>query len=205
MADSTSEYGNAMRMDDLGGRTVTPPPCSASVPIPAELAKVCKDELEASSGDISDPSMGTYGLLTRSIDSGEVSSTRVALNSPMDLIHPRDTHDQTLRATRVRKVPDTASAAVDAAAVPESTKHMSANTTAIRKWVSQRKMLTALPATLPVGPKGQSAWIKVFALELAALVSELPNPITYLASLPKESLQAFGHSINSESQLFVIR
>ncbi|CAI5717470.1 unnamed protein product [Peronospora effusa] len=119
--------------------------------------------------------MGTYGLLTQSIDSGEVSSTLVALNSPMDLIRPRDNHDQTLRATRVRKVPETASAAVAAAVVPESTKHMSANTAAIRRWVSQRKVLTALPATLPVGPKGQSAWIKV------------------------ESLQAFGHSINSES------
>ncbi|CAI5703593.1 unnamed protein product [Peronospora effusa] len=131
MADSTFEFGNTMRMDDLGGGTVTPPPCATSVPIPAELAKAFEKELKASSGYISDLAMGPYGLLTRSIDSGEVSSTQVALNSPMNLIRPRDTHDQTLRATRVRKVPDTAPAAVAATVVPESTKYISANTAAI--------------------------------------------------------------------------
>ncbi|CAH0488122.1 unnamed protein product [Peronospora farinosa] len=204
MANSTFEFGNTMRMDDLGGGAVTPPPCAARVPIPVEIAKALEDELKASSGSISDLAMGTYGLLTRSIDSGKVSNTHVALNSPMNLIRPRDTHDQTLRATRVRKVPYTASAAVAAAAVPESTRHISANTAAIRRWVSQRKVVSAVPTTLPVGPKGQSAWIKACALELAALVSDLPHPIAYLASMSRESLQTFGHSINSESQLSTV-
>ncbi|CAI5702019.1 unnamed protein product [Peronospora effusa] len=42
MADSTLELGNTMLMDDLVEGTVTPPPCAASVPIPAELAKALK-------------------------------------------------------------------------------------------------------------------------------------------------------------------
>ena len=58
---------------------------------------------------------------------------------------------------------------------------------------------------MPIGPKGQSAWIHFYALELAALVRELPYTVAYLASMTGETLHAFGHSINSESQLTVIR
>ena len=107
-----------MRMDDLGGGDVTPPSCAASVPIPEELAKAIEDELKASSGTIADTNMGTYGLLPRPVDTHETLSTHVTIPSPLAPIRTQDTHDRTLRATRARKVSDTASAAVAAAAVP---------------------------------------------------------------------------------------
>ena len=58
---------------------------------------------------------------------------------------------------------------------------------------------------MPVGLKGQVAWIAACALVLARLVSGFPYPITYLASMPGETLPSFGHATNSESQLAVIR
>ena len=58
---------------------------------------------------------------------------------------------------------------------------------------------------MPVGPNGQVAWITTFALEWARLVSGLPYPIAYLTSMPGDTLRSFGHAINSESQLTVIR
>ena len=103
----------------------------------------------------------------------------------------------------MRKVPDTAYAAVAAAAEPESTKQLSANTAAILKWVSRHKAVAKLPATMPVRPKGQVAWITTCALELERLVSGLPYPIAYLTSMPGDTLRSFGHAINSESQLAV--
>ena len=105
----------------------------------------------------------------------------------------------------VRKVPDTASAAIAAATVPEYAKQNSANNVAIRKWISQRQVATTVPIPLSIGPKGQFAWITMCALELAAIVSDLPYPVAYLASMQGETLRAFGHSINSETQLSVIR
>ena len=60
MADSTFTFGNTMRMDDLGGGAVTPPPCAASVPLPAELAQAIEDELKPSSGNIAGPEMGDF-------------------------------------------------------------------------------------------------------------------------------------------------
>ena len=78
---------------------------------------------------------------------------------PLVPIRTQDTHDRTLRATRVRTVIDIASAAVAAAAVPEHTKQISANNVAIRTWFFQRQVVTTVPTTLPIGSKGQSAWI----------------------------------------------
>ena len=49
----------------------------------------------------------------------------VAVRSPMAHVRAPDTHDLTLRTTGVRKVPNTASAAVAAAAEPERTKQSS--------------------------------------------------------------------------------
>ena len=54
MADSTFTFGNTMRMDDLGGGAARFPSCTVSVPIPKEIAKAIKDELNASSGTIAD-------------------------------------------------------------------------------------------------------------------------------------------------------
>ena len=58
---------------------------------------------------------------------------------------------------------------------------------------------------MSVGPKRQTAWINSCALDLADMVSGLPYPVAYLASMPGETLRAFGHAINSETQLTVIR
>ena len=66
-------------------------------------------------------------------------------------------------------------------------------------------MVTTVPTSLPIGPKEQSALITSCALEVAALVSDLPYPVAYLASMKGEILRAFGHCINSETQLSVIR
>ncbi|TDH73734.1 uncharacterized protein CCR75_003319 [Bremia lactucae] len=86
----------------------------------------------------------------------------------MDHLRTPDTHDQTLRATRVRRIPDTVSAAVASAAVPEHTKQTAANTTAVRAWVIQHKAVAALSSQLPVGPKGQTAWGQRMCVGLAA-------------------------------------
>uniref|UniRef100_A0AAV1U3G9 Uncharacterized protein n=1 Tax=Peronospora matthiolae TaxID=2874970 RepID=A0AAV1U3G9_9STRA len=56
-----------------------------------------------------------------------------------------------------------------------------------------------------VGTKGQTAWVNSCALDLAAKVSGLPYPVAYLVSMLGEALRAFGHAINSETQLAVIR
>ena len=42
MAESTTTFSNTICVDDLVGGDVTPPPCSASVPIPANLAKAMR-------------------------------------------------------------------------------------------------------------------------------------------------------------------
>uniref|UniRef100_M4BVA1 RxLR effector candidate protein n=1 Tax=Hyaloperonospora arabidopsidis (strain Emoy2) TaxID=559515 RepID=M4BVA1_HYAAE len=123
----TGEHDNVWEHhvpNDLGGGALTSPPCSASVPIPAELAKAIEEELKASSGVIEEPS----GFTTRPAASMGDLCTQVAVRSPIEVL---DHYDQTLRAARVRKIPDTASAAVAAAAVPESTKQILASTAAI--------------------------------------------------------------------------
>ena len=79
----------------------------------------------------------------------------MTIPSPLILIRTQDTRDRKLHATRLRKDPDTASAAVATAVVPERKKQISANTDAIRKLVSQRQVVTAVPATLPISPKEQ--------------------------------------------------
>ncbi|TDH65707.1 hypothetical protein CCR75_002987 [Bremia lactucae] len=71
----------------------------------------------------------------------------------MDHLRTPDTHDQTLRATRVLKIPETASAAVAAAAVLERTKQIAANTTAIRAWVIQHKAVAAMSINCQLSPK----------------------------------------------------
>ena len=55
---------------------------------------------------------------------------------PLVPVRTQDTHDRTLRAIRVHKVPDTASAAVAAAAVSENTKQISVNTVVICEWIT---------------------------------------------------------------------
>ena len=65
-------------------------------------------------------------------------------------------------------------------------------------------MVTTVLLTLTICPKGQYAWITLCAFELAALVSDLRYPIAYFASMQKETLRAFGHSINSETKLSAI-
>ena len=101
---------------------VNPPPCAASVPIPADLAKATEEELKASSGVIDVSDTGASSFLTRPTASTGGLCTQVAVRSSMEQCRVPDPHDQTLRATRVRKIPDSASAAVAAAAVPESIK-----------------------------------------------------------------------------------
>ena len=167
----------------------------------AEIDQAIKDELKASSEKISEPEMSDFRLVKRSIGKYEDPGTQLAIRSPMDLNCPQDPHYHTLRATRVQKVPDSASDA----AVPESANQLAANTAVIRKWANQRKASTAVPATMPIGSKDQSAWIHFCALELAALVRELPYPVAYLASLTGETLRVFGYSFNSKSHLAVIR
>ena len=149
--------------------------------------------------------MGTCGLLPRPIGTHEALSTQVTIRFPLGPICTQDTHDRTLRATRICKVPDTASAAVAAAAVLETTKRILANTVALRMWISQRQVMTTVPTTLPIGPKGQTAWITTCVLELTTIVSGLPYPIAFFASMQGKTLCAFGHFINSETQLSVIR
>uniref|UniRef100_M4BV95 Uncharacterized protein n=1 Tax=Hyaloperonospora arabidopsidis (strain Emoy2) TaxID=559515 RepID=M4BV95_HYAAE len=75
MADSTLTFGNTMRMDDLGGGAVSPPPCAASVPLPAELAQAIEEDPKASSRNIAEQEMGDYRLMSRSIGTYEDTGT----------------------------------------------------------------------------------------------------------------------------------
>ena len=122
MAENTIAFGATMCLHDLDEGALTPPPCAASVPIPADLAKAIDQELKASSGVLDDPETGASGSPKRPDAGMDDLCSVVAVRSPMAHVCSPDTHDQTLRATRVRKVLDTASAAVAAAAEPESTK-----------------------------------------------------------------------------------
>ncbi|TDH66815.1 uncharacterized protein CCR75_009473 [Bremia lactucae] len=64
---------------------------------------------------------------------------------PMNYLRTPDTHDQTLRMTRVRKIPQTASAAIAAAAVPKLAKQTDANTTATYGLSSTKQWLRCRP------------------------------------------------------------
>ena len=81
-----------------------------------------KEELQESSGVIPDSITGTSGPAERSPAILKDPCTQVTVRSPMEDLRTHDTHDQDLRATRVRKILDTASVAIAAAAVPETTK-----------------------------------------------------------------------------------
>ena len=107
--------------------------------------------------------MGDYRLVTCSTGTYEDAEVKLVIRSPMDLNLFQDSHDQTLRATRVSRFPDSASAAVSTAAVPEGTNQLAANTAAILKRVNQRISVTAVP-TMPIIPKRQSTWIDYRAL-----------------------------------------
>ena len=50
VADRHVAFGHTMILYDLGGDLVTPPPCAASVPLPAELSKGIEDDIYRSSG-----------------------------------------------------------------------------------------------------------------------------------------------------------
>ena len=65
MADSTVAFGNIMCLNDLSGGAVTPPPCTASVPIPSYLAKAIEEDVKASSGVTGDHEMGASRSTTR--------------------------------------------------------------------------------------------------------------------------------------------
>uniref|UniRef100_M4BLI1 Uncharacterized protein n=1 Tax=Hyaloperonospora arabidopsidis (strain Emoy2) TaxID=559515 RepID=M4BLI1_HYAAE len=121
--------------------------------------------------------------------------------------HPMspDAHFQTLRATRIRKIPDAASAAVAAAAVPDRTKQRAENSAMVRRWASQHKGMASVSDVLPLSQTGQATWITACPSELEALVRALPLPVLYLSGMPGHTLINFGHAINSEAQLLVIR
>ena len=57
----------------------------------------------------------------------------------------------------------------------------------------------------PLIPSGQNDWITHCSPELATLVTALPFPAVFLANMTCGLLRNFGHAINSESQLAVIR
>ena len=66
-------------------------------------------------------------------------SSDVAVRSPLDHVCAPDTYDQTLRTTRVRKIPYTASSAVADSVIQESTKQYLPNTAASCRWIIQHK------------------------------------------------------------------
>ena len=164
-----------------------------------------EEELNTSSGVFDVHETGASGLTTRPAAGTGDLCTEVAVRFPKEHARAPDPHNQTLRATRVRKITESASAEVAAAVVPESTKLLSTNKSAIRQWVIQNKSVAKLPTTMPAGPKEQVARITTCTLELARLVSGLPYPISFLTSIPGDTLRSFRHSTNSESQLAVIQ
>ena len=135
MAENTLAFGDTIRLDNLGGGSVTPPQCATSIPIPAELAKAVSEEIELT------PSTQLASTCLHTDDSdtgafrGSVSPRVIDTAAASDVTTTRtpDAHFQTLRATRIRKIPDAASAAVAAAAVPDRTKQIAENTAMLRR------------------------------------------------------------------------
>uniref|UniRef100_M4BTN1 Uncharacterized protein n=1 Tax=Hyaloperonospora arabidopsidis (strain Emoy2) TaxID=559515 RepID=M4BTN1_HYAAE len=124
-----------MRLNDLGGGVVTPPQCATSIHLPAELAKAIAEEIEQSSTTrltstcpiADDSATGTFlgHVISRVADTAaasDVTTTRTP-----------DAHFLTLRAIRIRKVPDAASSAVAASVVPDRTKQRAENSAMVRR------------------------------------------------------------------------
>ena len=168
MAENTLAFGDTIRLDNLGGGSVTPPQCATSIPIPAELANAIAKEIEQSPSTqltstcpIADDS--ATGAFRRHVIS-RVDDTAAA--SDVTTTQTPDAHFQTLRATRIRKIPDAASAA----AVPDRTKQRAENSTMVRRWSSQHKSMASVPDVLPLSQTGQATWITACPSELEALV-----------------------------------
>uniref|UniRef100_M4BG55 Uncharacterized protein n=1 Tax=Hyaloperonospora arabidopsidis (strain Emoy2) TaxID=559515 RepID=M4BG55_HYAAE len=93
----------------------------------AELAQAIETDLKASSAYIYEPEMGDYRLVKRRFGTYEDPGNQLVIRSPMEINHPQDHYDQTLRATRMFKVPYSASSAGEDGPVPESTNQIAAN------------------------------------------------------------------------------
>ena len=133
MAASSATLGHTMRLDDLGPGAVTPALCAASVPIPAELAKAIADELTILSGIVTGQDLSNRDTATLTQGDHEETLFHMAVQSSMDHMRAPDPRAQTLRITRFRKLLNTVSAAVAAAAMSEITRQISVNTVAIRQ------------------------------------------------------------------------
>ena len=130
-----------MRIDDLDSGTVTPPQYATSISIPTALAKAIYEEVQASSCTMLAPVPCDRGMGTSDVSewlSPRLADLRVPTN--LDTLRTTNTHDQTLRATRVRKVPESSSASGADTAFPERTKNMAKNTAAIKHWSSSAKV-----------------------------------------------------------------
>ncbi|GAB9477719.1 reverse transcriptase, partial [Globisporangium polare] len=81
------------------------------------------------------------------------------------------------------------------------------NAAKVKVWFNElRKRGSAqYPAQAPLDKQHLGEWFPAFTPELAALISTLPSPVDYLHSVPLQHLKTFGHALNSETQLAVIR
>ena len=65
--------------------------------------------------------------------------------------------------------------------------------------------MASVPDVLPLIQTGQDTWITACPSDHEALVRALPFPVLYLSGMTGDTLINFGHAINSEAQLLVIR
>ena len=130
MAESTLAFGDTMRLDDLGSGAVTPPQCATSIPIPAKLTKAIAEEIELSPST----QLTSTCPLADDSDTGEFRRRvipRVADTAASEVTTTRtpDAHFRMLRAIRIRKIPDAASAA----AVPDRTEQRARNSSVVHR------------------------------------------------------------------------
>uniref|UniRef100_M4BSW3 Uncharacterized protein n=1 Tax=Hyaloperonospora arabidopsidis (strain Emoy2) TaxID=559515 RepID=M4BSW3_HYAAE len=124
-----------------------------------------------------------------------------------------NTHDLTMSEPRARKSPAAASATIVAAAeyTPVALiagpllDPVAENMNAIKTWVIARKRHAWLPELLLIIWGGLNVWILNCSTELTNLIRAIPYPLAFLEGMPRTSFLNFGHAINSETQLAVIR
>ena len=197
---------NTMRLDELGDTesnnaglspdTRDPAFLEDKVPIPAALAATFESD------DPPNPQLSAPGM-----DPVENSPSfeLTIFHGHQLAARASDKHARTLTASRVRKSPLNASPMIAAAALTEGSRCAAANLLVIKKWVKNRSCVVSIPHVLPTTASGQNEWIRHCTAELVGLVMALPFPIQYLKCMTPTTLKTFGHAINSETQLAVIR
>ena len=90
------------------------------------------------------------------------------------------------------------------AEVVQKSTEISASKAAMSNLVRQHTATDSILHNMLAGPKDYTAWINSCALDMAALVIDLPYSVAYLASTSGDNMRSFKHAINNVTQPNVI-